>query len=71
MEELAAGTRCHHFCLERAGLAEYCEMHQRKGVSVSTTTPGMDRSGPTWVTGPDGNHIEPMEYGPFSPQLTG
>ena len=32
---------------------------------------GMDNSLQAWVTDPDGNQIELMEYGPSSLQLTG
>lgn len=70
VEELAAGTRYKHFCLEITGLDEYCKMLKDKGVDVSETTLGMDNSRQAWIADPDGNRIELMEYGPSSLQLT-
>jgi catechol 2,3-dioxygenase-like lactoylglutathione lyase family enzyme len=57
--ELMAGTRYKHFCLEVTG------------VTVTEISMGMDNSLQAWVTDPDGNQIELMEYGPASLQLTG
>jgi catechol 2,3-dioxygenase-like lactoylglutathione lyase family enzyme len=71
VEELTAGTRYRHFCLEITGLDEYCKMLKDKGVDVSETTLGMDNSRQAWIADPDGNRIELMEYGPSSLQLTG
>jgi catechol 2,3-dioxygenase-like lactoylglutathione lyase family enzyme len=71
VEKLAAGTRYRHFCLEVAGLDEYCKMLKSKGVDVSEIALGMDNSRQAWIADPDGNAIELMEYGPFSLQLTG
>jgi catechol 2,3-dioxygenase-like lactoylglutathione lyase family enzyme len=71
VDELTDGTRYKHFCLEVTGLDEYCKQLKNKGVEVSTITPGMDNSRQAWITDPDGNQIELMEYGPFSLQLTG
>ncbi len=70
-ETLIAGTRYKHFCLEVTGLDEYCESLRLKGVSVTAITMGMDNSRQAWVSDPDGNAIELMEYGPKSLQLTG
>jgi catechol 2,3-dioxygenase-like lactoylglutathione lyase family enzyme len=69
MEELTNGTRYKHFCLEVTGLDQYCEMLKNKGVSVSPISMGMDHSRQAWVTDPDGNAIELMEYGASSLQL--
>jgi catechol 2,3-dioxygenase-like lactoylglutathione lyase family enzyme len=71
VEALTAGTRYRHFCLEVTGLDEYCKQLRSKGVAVTEITTGMDNSRQAWVTDPDGNAIELMEYGPFSLQLTG
>ncbi len=71
VEALTAGTRCRHFCLEVTGLDAFCEKLQQKGVTVSAITTGIDNSRQAWVTDPDGNAIELMEYGPSSLQLTG
>ena len=69
--ELTPGTRYKHFCFEVTGLDEYCRQLKEKGVSVTDISLGMDNSRQAWVTDPDGNQIELMEYGPFSTQLTG
>lgn len=69
--ELSAGTRYKHFCLEVTGLDEYCAKLKTRGVEVSEISLGMDHSRQAWVTDPDGNQIELMEYGPASLQLTG
>jgi catechol 2,3-dioxygenase-like lactoylglutathione lyase family enzyme len=71
VEALSAGTRYKHFCLEVTGLEMYCEKLRAKGVLVTPITLGMDNSRQAWVTDPDGNAIELMEYGPESLQLTG
>lgn len=70
-QELTAGTRYRHFCLEVTGLDEYCKQLKEKGISVTDIAMGMDHSRQAWITDPDGNAIELMEYGPFSTQLTG
>ena len=71
VEALAAGTRYRHFCLEITGLDDYCKGLSGKGVAVTAITTGMDNSRQAWVTDPDGNAIELMEYGASSLQLTG
>jgi len=71
VEELNIGTRYKHFCLEVTGLDEYCETLKSKDVMVSPISLGMDNSRQAWITDPDGNPIELMEYGPASLQLTG
>jgi catechol 2,3-dioxygenase-like lactoylglutathione lyase family enzyme len=69
VDPLTTGTRYKHFCLEVTGLDVYCESLRGKGVAVTEITTGMDNSRQAWVTDPDGNAIELMEYGPFSLQL--
>jgi len=71
VEALSAGTRYKHFCLEVTGLDAYCEKLRGKGIRVTQITMGMDNSRQAWVSDPDGNSIELMEYGPSSLQLTG
>jgi lactoylglutathione lyase len=71
VEELAIGTRYKHFCLEVTGLDEFCRKLKDKGVDVSGISMGMDNSRQAWITDPDGNQIELMEYGHSSLQLTG
>jgi lactoylglutathione lyase len=71
VDELTAGTRYKHFCLEVTGLDQYCEMLKSKGVNVTEISMGMDNSRQAWIADPDGNQIELMEYGNSSLQLTG
>jgi hypothetical protein len=40
-------------------------------VDVTEITMGMDHARQAWITDPDGNQIELMEYGPTSLQLRG
>ena len=69
--ELTSGTRYKHFCLEVTGLDEFCRELKNRGVSVSDISMGMDNSRQAWISDPDGNQIELMEYGHASLQLTG
>lgn len=69
--DLTPGRRYKHFCFEVTGLDEYCKQLREKGVPVTEISTGMDNSRQAWVTDPDGNPIELMEYGAFSTQLTG
>ena len=71
VEEQAIGTRYKHFCLEVTGLDEFCQELKGKGVQVTDISMGMDNSRQAWITDPDGNRIELMEYGHSSLQLTG
>lgn len=68
---LARGNQYRHFCLEVTGLDEYCKQLKSKGVQVTDISLGMDNSRQAWITDPDGNQIELMEYGASSLQLTG
>ncbi|HET6594099.1 MAG TPA: VOC family protein [Anaerolineales bacterium] len=71
VETLMNGTRYKHFCLEVTGLDEFCKMLKDKDVEVSEIKLGMDNSRQAWITDPDGNSIELMEYGYSSMQLSG
>ena len=71
VEDLTIGTQYKHFCLEVTGLDEYCKTLKSRGVQVSDISMGMDNSRQAWITDPDGNRIELMEYGASSLQLTG
>ena len=71
VQELNVGTRYKHFCLEVTALDEFCKTLKSRGVAVSDISLGMDNSRQAWITDPDGNPIELMEYGPASLQLTG
>jgi catechol 2,3-dioxygenase-like lactoylglutathione lyase family enzyme len=71
VEKPASGTQYRHFCLEVTGLEEYCRQLRERGVEVTEIKEGMDNSRQAWISDPDGNQIELMEYGPRSLQLTG
>ena len=71
VNELTIGTRYKHFCLEVTGLDEFFQDLKSKGVDVTGISMGMDNSRQAWITDPDGNQIELMEYGHSSLQLTG
>jgi lactoylglutathione lyase len=71
LESLTNGTRYKHFCLEVVGLDAYCAMLKSRGIEVSGVTTGLDHARQAWISDPDGNSIELMEYGASSLQLTG
>lgn len=71
VDELNVGTRYKHFCLEVTGLDEFCETLKSRGIEVTEIKLGMDNSRQAWITDPDGNAIELMEYGYSSLQLSG
>ena len=71
VEELNIGTRYRHFCLEVTGLEEFCNRLREKGVAVSEISLGMENSYQAWITDPDGNSIELMEYTHSSMQISG
>ena len=66
---LAAGNRFQHFCLEVIGLEDFRASLEARGMSVSPITTGMDGSRQAWISDPDGNAIELMEYTYQSLQL--
>ena len=69
LQPLAAGNQYQHFCLEIMGLEAYKSLLEARGISVSPITVGMDGSRQAWISDPDGNAIELMEYTPQSLQL--
>jgi catechol 2,3-dioxygenase-like lactoylglutathione lyase family enzyme len=71
VEQLTTGTQYKHFCLEVTGLEEFCESLRSKGVDVTPSKMERDHSRQAWVTDPDGNRIELMEYTASSLQLRG
>lgn len=66
---LVAGNRYGHLCLEVTGLADFRETLLARGVSVDPLRTGMDGSFQAWLTDPDGNRIELMEYTHRSAQI--
>ncbi len=71
LDPLAAGNRYQHFCLEVIGLEDYRASLEARGIRVSPVKVGMDGSRQAWISDPDGNAIELMEYTPRSLQLHG
>ena len=69
VQPLTPGSRYKHFCLEATGLPEIKAMLEGRGVQVSDIKMGMDHSLQAWITDPDGNAIELMEYTHVSLQL--
>ena len=70
-EPLKWGNQYRHFCLEVAGLEEFRRTLISRGVKVKDITMGMDGSRQAWLSDPDGNSIELMEYTAISMQLGG
>lgn len=58
-----------HLCLEATDLQGLRSTLTGKGVSVTEIQKGSDNSYQMWITDPDGNRIEIMEYTPQSKQL--
>ena len=69
VQMLKPGSQYKHFCLEVTGLAEVAAMLETRGVEVTSPKVGMDSSMQAWITDPDGNAIELMEYTHASLQL--
>ena len=64
------GTHFNHLCFEVTGLEEFCAKIAARGVVIDRPVKtGMDHSRQAWITDPDGNVIELMEYTPQSMQL--
>jgi len=66
---ITAGNRYAHFCLEVTGLADFTAKLALGGVKVTPITTGMDGSNQAWLSDPDGNAIELMEYTARSMQI--
>ncbi len=66
---LAPGSRYQHLCFEVTGLAAFRETLIARGVSVGEIRGGLDDSLQAWLSDPDGNRIELMEYTHRSAQL--
>lgn len=65
----AHGQTYQHFCLEVQNLAEVRTQIMEAGCTVTEIAKGMDGSLQAWITDPDGNDIELMEYTRESLQL--
>ena len=69
LRPLHEGNRYNHFCLEVTGLADLRNTLLARGVEVGEIKTGLDLSLQAWLTDPDGNRIELMEYTHRSWQL--
>lgn len=59
-----------HTCLAVEGIEAYVEEIRAKGVEIDVEPKmGLDFNVQAWITDPDGNKIELMEYSPKSPQI--
>jgi catechol 2,3-dioxygenase-like lactoylglutathione lyase family enzyme len=63
------GNRFRHCCFEVDDLEGYKAALEARGIAVRGVWMGLDHSKQAWVTDPDGNDIELMEYTPASLQL--
>jgi predicted enzyme related to lactoylglutathione lyase len=63
------GTHYGHFCLQTENIVETRDKLLAKGLEVTPTKTGIDNSIQCWITDPDGNRIELMEYTSTSMQL--
>ena len=63
------GSQYKPFCLEVTGLDEVKAMLEARGITVTNMKMGIDHSRQAWITDPDGNAIELMEYTHASLQL--
>lgn len=67
--ELTQGSQYRHLCFEVTGIEEYRSRLIAKGLAVTPVTVGMDHSKQAWISDPDGNAIELMEYTSESKQV--
>jgi catechol 2,3-dioxygenase-like lactoylglutathione lyase family enzyme len=63
------GTAFRHLCFEVTGLDALRTQIRARGVEVTEPKVGMDLSRQAWISDPDGNRIELMEYTASSLQL--
>lgn len=59
-----------HTCLAVEGIEAYVDEIRAKGIEIDIEPKmGLDFNVQAWITDPDGNKIELMEYSPKSPQI--
>lgn len=59
-----------HICLAVDGIEAFVEEIRGKGIDIDIEPKmGLDFNTQAWITDPDGNKIELMEYSPKSPQV--
>ena len=61
-EELVGGNIYKHLCLQVDNIEKLKADIEKKGVKVTDVRVGMDNSKQAWISDPDGNAIELMEY---------
>ncbi len=66
---IVAGNRYDHFALEVSDLAATRATLLARGLEVGDIRSGLDHSLQAWLSDPDGNRIELMQYTPQSSQL--
>jgi catechol 2,3-dioxygenase-like lactoylglutathione lyase family enzyme len=67
--ELHHGNQYSHFCLEVTAINDVRDTLIGRGVEVGAVKRGIDNSDQCWITDPDGNRIELMEYTHRSGQI--
>ena len=69
-EERPAKQSFMHICLAVEGIEAFVEEIRARGVTIDVEPKmGLDFNTQAWITDPDGNKIELMEYSPQSPQV--
>lgn len=68
-DPLHMGNQYSHFCLEVTDINDVHDMLVGRGLEVRAVKLGIDNSYQCWVTDPDGNRIELMEYTHRSGQI--
>ncbi len=68
-DPLDRGNQISHFCLEVTAIHDTRQMLVDRGVEVGPVKRGIDHSDQCWITDPDGNRIELMEYTHRSGQI--
>ena len=59
-----------HICLSVDGIHDFVDEIRAQGIAIDTEPKmGLDHNIQAWITDPDGNKIELMEYSPKSPQI--
>lgn len=71
VDALKPGGTYRHLCFEVTGLDDLRQGLLGRGLTVTPITMGIDHSRQAWITDPDGNAIELMEYTYHSLQLRG
>lgn len=62
MQKLSNDKKFRHLCFQVSEIEQYKKILESKGVSAGEISMGKDNCRQMWVTDPDGNAIELMEY---------